>query len=182
MPPKYVKTIREEIFYEYAKLISRSVFDGRINYGFVSDRFKALRDGEITMSGTIREWQREQELPKECVFCGSLENLQMDHLIPRSKGGENSADNMVWSCRTCNISRGGKGVFVWLGLKRKDDLHRLVAGKYLKQLFDLHIEKETMDIRESDIEQLCGICGNKPVCIEWDTKKELTCFCLESVF
>jgi hypothetical protein len=26
-PPKYVKTIQEELFYEYAKLISRSAFE-----------------------------------------------------------------------------------------------------------------------------------------------------------
>ena len=68
MPPRYVQTIEDEILYEYAKLISRSALGGEINYGFVSDRFKALRSGDATMSGTIREWQREQELPKECVF------------------------------------------------------------------------------------------------------------------
>ncbi|MDK2859482.1 MAG: hypothetical protein PWP25_668 [Sphaerochaeta sp.] len=182
MPPKYVKTMQEELFYEYAKLISRSAFNGKINYGFVSNRFKALRDGKITISGTIREWQREQELPKECVFCGAQENLHMDHLIPRSRGGKDSADNMVWSCRSCNTSRGDKGVFVWLGLKRKDNLHCLVAGKYLKQLFELHEEKGTMNIREDTIEQLCGTCRNKSACIEWNTEKKLTCFCLESVF
>lgn len=55
MPPKYMKTIREELFCEYVKLISRSAFKGKINYGFVSDRFKALRDGEVTMSGTNTE-------------------------------------------------------------------------------------------------------------------------------
>ncbi|MFA5240662.1 MAG: hypothetical protein WC476_13280 [Phycisphaerae bacterium] len=97
MPPFYVKTIKEEILYEYAKLISRSAFKGSINYGFVTDRFKALRDGSATMSGTIREWQREQELDKECVFCGALEGLQTDHLIPRSRGGPDSADNSVLS-------------------------------------------------------------------------------------
>lgn len=58
MPPKYVKTIQEELFHEYAKLISRSVFKGKVNYGFVSARFKALRDGEtaifkIYISGRI---------------------------------------------------------------------------------------------------------------------------------
>jgi hypothetical protein len=68
--------MREEILYEYAKLISRTVFQGEINYRFVSDRFKALKGGEVTMSGTIREWQREQELPRLCVFCGTGENLQ----------------------------------------------------------------------------------------------------------
>ena len=36
MPPAYVKTIREEIFYEYAKLISRSAH-GSIQYG-IRDR------------------------------------------------------------------------------------------------------------------------------------------------
>ena len=54
MPPPYVRTIREEILYKYAKLISRSAM-GKINRGFVTDRFKALRDGDISMSGSIRE-------------------------------------------------------------------------------------------------------------------------------
>ncbi|MFH0772323.1 MAG: hypothetical protein V1933_06860 [Candidatus Omnitrophota bacterium] len=61
MPPPYVKTIKEEILYEYAKLISRSAFKGKLNYGFVTDRFKALRDGSATMSGTIK---RKGTFPK----------------------------------------------------------------------------------------------------------------------
>ena len=122
------------------------MFRGKLNYGFITDRFKALRDREITMSGTNREWQREQELPQECVFCGSTRDLQVDHLIPRNRGGSDSADNMVWSCRFCNSSRGDKGVFEWLGLKEKDSLHMLVAGKYLKELYDLHDTGATLDI------------------------------------
>ncbi|MFA6356463.1 MAG: HNH endonuclease signature motif containing protein [Candidatus Omnitrophota bacterium] len=182
MPPPYVKTIKEEILYEYAKLVSRSAFKGRINYGFVTDRFKALRDGSATMSGTIREWQREQELDKECVYCGALEGLQTDHLIPRSRGGPDSADNSVLSCPACNASRNDRGVFQWLGLKKKDGLHRLVAGKYLKLLFDLHQTRDTLDINKDDIARLCPECRNKPACKDWDKEQELTCFCLESVF
>ncbi len=94
MPPGYVKTIREEILYEYAKLISRSAYKS-LQRGFITDRFKKLRDGEITISGTIREWEREQELQKQCVFCSSTINLTTDHLIPRSRGGDESADNVV---------------------------------------------------------------------------------------
>ena len=99
MPPKFVKTIREEILYEYAKLISRSVFSGELNRGFITDRFKALRDETISMSGTIREWQKEKEFPKKCVFCSALDDLQDDHLIPRSRGGRDESDNLVLSCR-----------------------------------------------------------------------------------
>lgn len=57
MPPAYVRTIREEILYEYAKLISRSVFNGGLNRGFITNRWKDLRDGAITMSGTMRNGQ-----------------------------------------------------------------------------------------------------------------------------
>ncbi len=184
MPPKYVKTIQEEIYYEYAKLICRSVYgtlNGRIQRGFITNRFKDLCNGNITMSGTIREWEREQEFPKECVFCRSTANLEMDHLIPRSRGGPDSADNMVWACKKCNMARSNRGVFEWLGLKKKDSLHRLVAGKYLKELLALHEAAGTLDIDEAGIMTLCSRCSLGAVCREWGTEHELTCLCLESI-
>ena len=154
MPPGYVKTIREEIFYEYAKLISRSAY-GSLQRPFITDRFKKLRDGGISISGTIREWEREQEFPKNCVYCGSMTDLTTDHLIPRSRGGDDSADNLVLACGQCNISRGEKGVFEWVGLKEKDKLHRLVAGKYLKQLLTLHESAGTLEVTKDQITTLC---------------------------
>ncbi len=180
MPPPYVKTVREEILYEYAKLISRSAYGG-LERGFITNRFQKLRDGAITISDTIREWEREQELPKVCVFCGSPSDLSTDHLIPRNRRGEDSPDNLVLSCRSCNSSRGDKGVFEWLGLKKKDDLHRLVAGKYLKQLLRIHEEAGTIDLTKQQIGQLCSTCPLPEVCKAWDKERELTCFCLESV-
>ena len=37
----------------------------------------------------------------ECQYCGSpAENL--DHVVPRSKGGEHSWENVVAACRRCN--------------------------------------------------------------------------------
>jgi hypothetical protein len=145
MPPPYVKTIREEILYEYAKLISRSAY-GTLQRGFITERFRKLRDGEITISGTIREWEREEDLPKQCVYCGSITDLTTDHLIPHSRGGDDSSDNVVLACQSCNAKRSEKGIFEWLGLKDKDKLHRLVAGKYLKQLLALHEQASTLEI------------------------------------
>ena len=182
MPPKYVKTIREEIYYEYAKLMSRSAFNRKIQYGFVTNKFKELKSRQINMSGTIREWQQEHELLKECVFCGAKEELETDHLIPKSRGGSDSADNLVLSCKTCNTSRNYRGIFEWLGLKKKDGLHRLVAGKYLKELYELHDKKGTLDISVNELQTLCINCKNLKLCEEWGKVGELTCFCLESVF
>jgi len=166
MPPVCVSTIREEIYYEYAKLISRSAY-GALQRGFITDRFKKLREGGITISGTMREWEREQELPKECVFCGSKSDLTTDHLIPRSRGGDDSADNLVLACGQCNISRGEKGIFEWLGLKEKDKVHRLVAGKYLKQLLALHDQAGTIEVSKDQITVLCGRCPLPKVCEDW---------------
>ena len=183
MPPKYVKTIADEVYYEYAKLISRSALNGEINYGFVTDRYKALKSGAISMSSTMREWRKEQELPRSCVFCGSTaQALTTDHLIPRDRGGSDGPDNLVFSCTSCNSSRGDKGVFGWLGLKKKDALHRLVAGKYLKELFALHESRGTLLKSAPDIATFCEGCRNLRECARWGTAGELTCLCLESVF
>jgi hypothetical protein len=180
MPPPYVKTIREEILYEYAKLISRSAY-GTLERAFITDRFMKLRDGEINISDTIREWEREQELPKECVFCGAKEDLSTDHLIPKNRGWDDSADNLVNACKSCNSSRGDKGIFEWLGLEKKDNLHRLVAGKYLKELLRVHEERGTLDVSKKDISGLCEKCPLPDLCEEWDSVWKLSCFCLESV-
>ncbi|MBU1182674.1 MAG: HNH endonuclease [Proteobacteria bacterium] len=180
MPPPYVKTIREEIIYEYAKLISRSAY-GSLQRGFITDRFKKLRDGYITISTTLREWEREQELPKECVFCGATSDLTTDHLIPINRGGDDSPDNVVLACKSCNSSRGDKGVFEWLGLEKKDRLHRLVAGKYLKELLAIHEKAGTLYLSKSDLGQLCANCPLPELCKQWGKEGELTCFCLESV-
>ena len=74
-------------------------------------------------------------------------------------------------------------LFEWLGLKAKDNIHRLVAGKYLKQLLALHQQAGTLDITKDQLEQkLCCNCLLPEVCKRWNKVGKLTCFCLESVF
>ena len=41
-----------------------------------------------------------------CQYCGSRSNLTVDHVIPRSKGGESSWENIVASCAPCNRRKG----------------------------------------------------------------------------
>lgn len=43
----------------------------------------------------------------ECVYCGSshINSLTLDHVIPQSKGGGNSWDNLVTACRMCNSEK-----------------------------------------------------------------------------
>ncbi len=39
--------------------------------------------------------------------------------------------------------KGYKGLYEWGGLKRKDELPRIVTGKYLNLLYDIHERKGT---------------------------------------
>jgi 5-methylcytosine-specific restriction endonuclease McrA len=38
----------------------------------------------------------------KCQYCGSTENLTMDHVIPKSRGGKTNFLNCVTSCHYCN--------------------------------------------------------------------------------
>ncbi len=41
-----------------------------------------------------------------CQYCGSLENLTLDHVHPLSRGGKSSWENVVTACFPCNSSKG----------------------------------------------------------------------------
>ncbi len=102
------------------------------------------------MSSVLRELKIQMSSEyKCCEYCGAIEDLSWDHLIPRAKNGADTADNHVLACRTCNSSKGAKGIYEWYGLKRKDELSRVVAGKYLKLLYEIHEKNGTLD--ETDL-------------------------------
>ncbi|MBK8173504.1 MAG: HNH endonuclease [Sandaracinaceae bacterium] len=44
-----------------------------------------------------------------CQYCAQtpkVTDLNLDHVLPRSRGGKNSWDNLVTSCRACNLYKG----------------------------------------------------------------------------
>ena len=44
----------------------------------------------------------------KCQYCGSTKNLTIDHIIPRSRGGEDTWENLVVACMPCNTRKGDK--------------------------------------------------------------------------
>ena len=42
----------------------------------------------------------------KCVYCGSKDNLTLDHVLPKSLGGRDTWDNLVTACQKCNSKKG----------------------------------------------------------------------------
>jgi 5-methylcytosine-specific restriction endonuclease McrA len=63
-------------------------------------------------SDAKRMWRDKIKLRdnNRCVYCGSTKDLTIDHVRPRSKGGETNAVNCVTACRLCNQAKGSMPV------------------------------------------------------------------------
>lgn len=44
----------------------------------------------------------------ECQRCGSTEMIEYDHIIPVSKGGSNTENNIELLCKTCNRQKSAR--------------------------------------------------------------------------
>jgi 5-methylcytosine-specific restriction endonuclease McrA len=45
-----------------------------------------------------------------CQYCGSKGDLTFDHVLPRSRGGVTSWENVVAACAPCNLRKGSKSL------------------------------------------------------------------------
>ena len=58
----------------------------------------------------------------KCVYCGA-KATEIDHIIPRAKGGSNSIYNLVASCRSCNQKKSNSSLKEFGKLMNKDYSH-----------------------------------------------------------
>lgn len=81
---------------------------------------KSVRQNLIDRGLLYGEQTKRPHIPQEvvdavykrdggrCVFCGSTENLQLDHIVPFSKGGATSVENLQLLCQKCNLEKSNK--------------------------------------------------------------------------
>ena len=55
-----------------------------------------------------RLWRRDikEKWHYECAYCGNKNNLTIDHVVPRCKGGTDFTKNVVCCCNSCNQRKG----------------------------------------------------------------------------
>lgn len=58
---------------------------------------------------------------KFCRYCGTPceSSWTLDHIIPVVQGGDNTVENLVIACRSCNSSKNKKSLIHWLAYNQK---------------------------------------------------------------
>ncbi len=49
----------------------------------------------------------------QCAYCGSTEDLTLDHIVPRSRGGSNHSTNILCACKKCNADKAYGDWITW---------------------------------------------------------------------
>jgi 5-methylcytosine-specific restriction endonuclease McrA len=95
--------------------------------------------GAEYQQGTLAGYEtREYLLEKwgrKCTYC-SKENipLQIEHIVPRAKGGSNRVSNLCLACEKCNLAKGTKNIEEFL--KKKPDLIKRILAQTKAPLKD----------------------------------------------
>ena len=64
-----------------------------------------LESRQIPQQVKTAVWQRDQG---KCVQCGAISYLEFDHIIPFSRGGASTVNNVQLLCRRCNLEKRDK--------------------------------------------------------------------------
>jgi 5-methylcytosine-specific restriction endonuclease McrA len=165
--PTWIKNVRQLIHWHYAKLITESIYGTRDEFPRVMIEFKKLESGEKNMSTLLRQNKQMLDMEKKCVYCGSDDNIQLDHIIPLSKGGPDTIDNLVYACKQCNLSKGNKSLIDWYGKDYSNTIPKFVFAKFLKLVYSAHEQNGSLESEDYnadgvlDHRDLTGVFGRK---------------------
>ncbi len=167
MPPSWVKTVEDWIFYQYAKyVLARAIRDkeGKIksmkelekkHFGQIVRSFNELKSGKVHMTPLLNDEKKFVELGHECFYCGELNATTEDHIIPRDVIGKMAEPsyNIVWACKSCNSSKGKKEFISWFKSKFGEDTlpRKHVMSKYLKFLHALNFSRLNNPYQDWDV-------------------------------
>ncbi len=88
-------------------------------------RASRRRAKRVAASGsdlTVAQWSDILAAWGRCAYCGADGiDLQRDCVLPISRGGRYTVDNVVPACRSCNASKCNDEVTSWMRRRRLDE-------------------------------------------------------------
>lgn len=126
----------------------------RKSYMLRAKAFKAYKEGKWHIHDLFANNLAKIQSGDYCWYCGKhlpKDKLTKDHVFPRVHGGEDSIDNIIFVCKSCNSSKGKTDLVEWF-FRRGEMPHWYLIGHYLKQVYLYAVENELMD---KDFEEAC---------------------------
>jgi len=82
---------------------------------FYSPREYLFNLKTTSSSEAKRLWRKQirEKWNNQCAYCGSEEDLTIDHIVPQSKGGIDATCNVVCCCKSCNQNKGHESWEDW---------------------------------------------------------------------
>ena len=82
--------------------------EGRAAKMLVTQKRRAQKHKAISTL-TKEEWEALlNQYEYQCAYCGKKTVLTQDHIIPLSKGGKHTKENVAPACLSCNCKKGNK--------------------------------------------------------------------------
>jgi 5-methylcytosine-specific restriction endonuclease McrA len=84
-----------------------------------------------------------------CVYCGerfAAEELTVDHVQPRVRGGDHSGGNLVTACRACNTLKGHR--------RLSEFLHENPAARASFARYAVHVWPRLLRILDEELARL----------------------------
>lgn len=87
---------------DYIESIQENLRDRRTK----ANQIRRAREAAVLSEFTYEDWQHcKKYFGYRCAYCGERKRLSQDHVVPLSKGGPYTRDNIIPACKPCNSSK-----------------------------------------------------------------------------
>ena len=103
-----------------------------------ASRRRARRVAASGSDLTDAQWHEILDAWTRCAYCGDEQSaLQRDCVLPISRGGRYTVENVVPACRSCNASKFNDEVTGWMRRKKLDERAFLLRHYEVTRAFRL---------------------------------------------
>ncbi len=137
----------------------------------------ALRARQARATPVTRPSARETIFARDgyrCVYCGNVfesEELSIDHVQPRMRGGDGSQGNVVTACRGCNTAKAGRRLSQFLAdapVARRNFFRyaRYVWPRHLKAVAEELAHRGVVERSEDFVEGVRGLRRSEAAAVD----------------
>jgi len=109
---------KSKLYYKNNKQIVRYKFNtyrrNNVKKFTILNQKRRNQNKQLINDFTLEDWENvKREFDYCCAYCGEEVDLQQDHFIPLSKGGNYTPKNIIPACVNCNCSKHAKMFDEW---------------------------------------------------------------------